>query len=195
MTAPVWASTVWASWVLFIAVVLQRLLELPIARRNTRALMAAGGVETGAAHYPLLIGVHVLWLVALAIWIARFDAPLHLGWACVYLALQPLRVWVMLSLGRFWTTRIITVPGAPLVRSGPYRLLRHPNYAIVIAEVIVLPLAVGAWPVAAIFAVLNGAALAVRLRAEDAALQACRAGAAGQGSPEGTSRPTSAMRH
>ncbi len=161
---------VWASWTLLIAVALARLVELAVAQRNTRALIARGAREVGAAHYPLIVAVHTLWLLTLAAWIARTDAPLHLGWALAYLAVQPLRVWVIRTLGPYWTTRIICVPDAPLVRRGPYRVLKHPNYAVVVAEIALLPLAVGAWQIAAIFTVLNAAVLAVRLRAENAAL-------------------------
>jgi methyltransferase len=161
---------VWASWLLLAAVGLERLAELVLSRRNTQALLAAGAQEAGAGHYPFIVAVHVLWLAALAIWLASTDAPLALGWAAAFLAVQPLRVWVMNSLGRFWTTRIISLPGAPLVRRGPYRFLRHPNYAVVVAEVALLPLAFGAWQIAAVFSALNAAVLFVRIRTENEVL-------------------------
>jgi methyltransferase len=162
----------WVPAAILAAVALQRLAELVLARRNTRALLAAGGVEVGAGHYPFLVGVHVLWFVVLAAWIARGPAAFHGEWAAAYLALQPLRAWTMLSLGRFWTTRIITVPGVPPVRRGPYRFVRHPNYIVVAGEIAALPLAFGAWPLAVAFTVLNAVALTLRLRAENAALAA-----------------------
>jgi len=151
------------------AVACVRLGELWLARRNTRALLAAGAVERGSGHYPLIVAVHAGWLAAIVLAVpdtAQVSWPL-IG---VYLALQLLRVWVLASLGRFWTTRIITLPGAPLVRRGPYRFIRHPNYLLVAAEIAVLPLAFGAWQVAALFSVLNAAVLAWRIRRENEAL-------------------------
>ena len=146
-----------------------RLGELWLARRNTQALLAAGAVERGSGHYPLIVALHAGWLAAIVVLVpdsARVSWPL-IG---VFLALQALRIWVLASLGRFWTTRIITLPGAPLVRRGPYRFIRHPNYLLVAAEIAVLPLAFGAWEVALVFSVLNAAVLAWRIRLENEAL-------------------------
>ncbi|MBF0305654.1 MAG: hypothetical protein HQL41_08410 [Alphaproteobacteria bacterium] len=152
-----------------VLVVAQRLAELALASRNGRALKSIGGVETGAGHYPLLVLLHAAWLVAIAASVPWGTRP---SWAL--LALWPVslaaRLWIMHSLGPFWTTRIITVPGLPLVRRGPYRWLRHPNYLIVALEIAVLPLAFGAWRVALVFSLLNAALLAWRIRIEDAAL-------------------------
>lgn len=100
--------------------------------------------------------------------------PVNIVWLSFFLLLQGARVWVMLSLGRYWTTRIITVPGAPVVRRGPYRFCRHPNYVIVVGEIAVLPLAFGAWEIALIFSLLNGALLFHRIRVEDSALETRR---------------------
>jgi len=79
-------------------------------------------------------------------------------------------MWVIITLGPYWTTRVITLPGAPLVRKGPYRLMRHPNYAIVVAEIAVLPLTFGAWTIAIVFSVLNALLIAHRISLEDAGL-------------------------
>lgn len=147
----------------------QRVAELVYARRNARRLLAAGGTEHGATRYPLIVLLHAAWLAALFVLVppdARVSWPL-IG---VYLVLQAARLWVLSSLGRFWTTRIITVPDAPLVRHGPYRWIRHPNYLIVAAEIAVLPLAFGAWQLALGFSVVNAAALADRIRIEERAL-------------------------
>jgi len=154
---------------LVLLVALQRLVELAHARRNTARLLAAGGYEVAAGHYPLLILVHGAWLAALLLLVPA-DAPVDGRWLAVFALLQLCRVWVLVSLGRRWTTRIIVCPGLPLVRRGPYRFLRHPNYAIVAAEIAVLPLAFGAWRLALAFSILNAALLAWRLRAEDRAL-------------------------
>jgi methyltransferase len=150
-------------------VALQRLAELGHARRNTRRLLAEGGTEAGAGHYPLMILLHGGWLLALLVLVPS-AASVNLWLLALYGLLQAARVWVIVSLGRFWTTRIITLPGAPLTRRGPYRFLRHPNYAIVVAEIAVLPLALGAWAIALVFSALNLALLAHRIRVEDAAL-------------------------
>ncbi|HUZ49056.1 MAG TPA: isoprenylcysteine carboxylmethyltransferase family protein [Candidatus Dormibacteraeota bacterium] len=150
--------------VAFVAV--QRGVELFYARRNTRRLLAAGGVEAGAEHYPLFILLHASWLIALLAYLPRSVEPN--GWlVAVFFALQGLRVWAIRSLGPFWTTRLITVPGAPLVRRGPYRFIRHPNYVVVAGEIAVLPLALGEPWVALGFSLLNAGLLAVRIRKED----------------------------
>jgi methyltransferase len=150
-------------------VALQRFGEIGLARRNTRQLLAAGGVERGARHYPLFIVLHGGWLVALAVVVPSDTAP-NLVLLGIFAALQLGRVWVIASLGRYWTTRIITVPGAPLIRHGPYRYMKHPNYLIVIAEIAVLPLAFHAWSLALVFSALNLALLGWRIRVEDAHL-------------------------
>jgi len=151
------------------AVACVRLGELWLAHRNTRALLAAGAVERGSGHYPLIVAVHATWLAAIALTVPE-SAEISWPLIAVFVGLQALRVWVLASLGKFWTTRIITLPGAPLVRRGPYRFIRHPNYLLVAAEIAVLPLAFGAWQVALIFSALNAAVLAWRIRLENEAL-------------------------
>lgn len=147
----------------------QRLAEVIRATRNTRALLARGGVEVGGSHYPLFVLLHAAWLAALVILVPA-DAPLSWPLLALFVALQALRVWVVLSLGPYWTTRVITLPEQPLVRRGPYRFLRHPNYLVVAAEIAVLPMVFGAWEIALIFSLLNGALLAWRIRLEEQAL-------------------------
>lgn len=170
-------------------VALQRLSELVVARRNTRRLLAMGGIEAGAAHYPLIVALHAGWLAVLLVAIP-WDAPvLHLSFVALYLVLQPLRYWTIASLGDRWTTRIIVLPGAPRLRRGPYRYVTHPNYMIVVAEIALLPLAFGAWDIAAVFTVLNGALLTIRIRAENAAFRAYGADASGGMVPSLGSHP------
>jgi methyltransferase len=157
-------------WVLA-AVALQRLLEVLLARQNEARLRSMGGLETGARHYPFIVLLHACWLGAMVIFVpstAPVDWPLLASFGLLQLG----RYWVIVSLGRNWTTRIITIPGTALVRRGPYRFLRHPNYLIVVAEIAVLPLAFGAWRLALVFSILNAALLAIRVRAENAALDA-----------------------
>jgi methyltransferase len=155
--------------VVVLIVALQRLAELVLARRNTRRLLAAGGREAGAGHYPLLVLLHGAWLLALFTLVPA-EAPANLWLLGLFVLLQAGRLWVIASLGRFWTTRIITLAEVPLVRRGPYRFLRHPNYAIVAAEIAVLPLAFGAWQIALGFSLVNLPLLAHRIRIENAAL-------------------------
>ena len=149
-------------------VTLQRLSELVIARRNTRRLLAAGGVEVGREHYPAIVALHAAWLVGL--WALGWDEPINPLWLAAYALLQALRGWVLGSLGARWTTRIIVVPGETLVRRGPYRWLPHPNYLVVAGEIAVLPLTLGLGAYALVFSGLNAAVLFVRIRAENRAL-------------------------
>lgn len=150
-------------------IVVQRLAELWLARRNARRLLARGGHEVGAGHYPLLVLLHAGWLMALTLTVPAGAKP-HVGLLAAFAVLMVLRAWVIWSLGPYWTTRIITVPTAPLVRCGPYCYLRHPNYLVVAGEIAVLPLAFGAWRIALVFSILNGALLVYRIGVENAAL-------------------------
>jgi len=153
-------------------VTLQRVAELVLAQRNTGRLLARGAVEVGADHYPIIVGLHAAWLAGLWWW--AWDRPVDLAWVAVYAALQPLRIWTLATLGERWTTRIIVLPGEPLVRSGPYRFLPHPNYAVVIGEIAVLPLVFHMPGYALVFSVLNASILWVRIHIETRALRAPR---------------------
>jgi methyltransferase len=155
------------------SVALIRLAELAYAQRNTERLLDRGGIEHGAQHYRLFVLLHAAWLIAL---LAVVPAETSVNWPLIGLfgALQLARIWVIGSLGPYWTTRVITVPNEPLVAHGPYRWCRHPNYVIVAAEIAVLPLAFGAWAVALAFSLLNAALLGHRVRVEEAALAARR---------------------
>ena len=164
MTAPV---------VILALVTLQRLAELAIARRNTKALLAGGAYEASPGHYPLIVAVHAGWLAAL--WWLAPGMPVSWSLIGLFLLLQLGRLWVLATLGRRWTTRIIVVPGERLVARGPFRLVRHPNYLIVVGEIAVLPLAFGLWKMALLFTVLNAAVLVVRIRAEEKALASAAA--------------------
>ena len=160
----------------------QRLGELVLASRNTRRLKAQGGIEIGAGHYPLLVVLHGAWLIGL--WWLGWDSPVSLAWLAVFVVLQGLRAWVIVTLGGRWTTRIIVLPGAPLIRRGPYRFLSHPNYTVVAAEIAVLPLAFGLPVYAAVFSVLNAVVLFIRIRAEGRALAIFNAAAPRNDIPE-----------
>ena len=153
-------------------VTLQRLGELVLSRRNTGRLLAQGAREAAPGHYPLIVALHAAWLIGLwylAVW--RPDVGVSWGWLAVFVVLQGLRVWVIATLGSRWTTRIIVLPGAPLVREGPYRFVSHPNYFIVAAEILVLPLVFGLVWYGIVFSLLNALVLWIRIRAEEAALR------------------------
>lgn len=161
-----------AAAIILTLVTLQRLGELVLSRRNTTRLLARGAIEVGEGHYPLLVAVHASWLIAL--WLFGRDQQVDWRVLAVYLMLQGLRIWVLASLGSRWTTRIIVLPGEPLIASGPYRYLSHPNYVVVAGEIGLLPLALRLPWLALLFSVLNGIALAIRIRAETRALAAFR---------------------
>lgn len=161
---------------LIAAVALERLVELVISRRHERALRARGAVEAGASHYPLMVAVHGTLLAGAAAEVLLLDRPFlpWLGWPMLGLvaATMALRYWVVATLGERWTTRVLVLPGAPLVARGPYRFLRHPNYLAVAVEVFALPLVHTAWLTALVCGAANLAVLALRIRVEDAALRA-----------------------
>jgi methyltransferase len=150
-------------------VTLERLFELWLARRNTQRLLGRGAREHAPGHYPWIVAVHVLWLVAL--WLLGRSRRIDGFWLAIFLLLELGRVWVLTTLGPRWTTRIIVLPGEPLVRRGPYRFLNHPNYWVVIGEIAVLPLVFGLWKVALVFTLLNAAILTIRIRQENRALR------------------------
>jgi methyltransferase len=153
-------------------VTLQRAAELVLSYHNTRKLLARGATEVAPQHYPLVVAVHTAWLIAL--WVFGHNQPINIIALILYLLLQGLRFWVMRTLGARWTTRIIVLPEAPLVSAGPYRFLSHPNYAVVIGEIAVLPLVLGLSDIAVIFTILNAGVLMIRIRAENRALAASR---------------------
>jgi methyltransferase len=146
-------------------VALQRLIELARARSNTARLRRRGAVEADAGAYPLYVLLHASWLASLAVFVPAATPP-YWPLIGVFALLQLGRIWVIVSLGRYWTTRIITLPDAPLVRTGPFQYLRHPNYLLVVAEIAVLPLAFGAVAIATAFSALNLALIARRIRIE-----------------------------
>jgi methyltransferase len=156
--------------VILLLVTAQRLGELVLARRNTNRLLAKGAIEIGPGHYPLVVALHAAWLIALWIW--GRDQEVQVLALIGFALMQGLRLWVLATLGERWTTRIIVLPGAPLVTAGPYRYLSHPNYAVVVGEIALLPLALHLPWLALIFTILNAAMLFIRIRVEGRALSA-----------------------
>ena len=167
------SGSTWVAVAILGFVTLQRLVELQLADRNSRRLLVEGAVEYGRGHYPFIVALHMLWLAALWWWAP--GRPIDIPRLVLFALLQLGRVWVIAALGQRWTTRIIVKPGAPLVRSGPYRFLNHPNYAIVTLEIAVLPLTFGLWDIALIFSLLNAGILAIRIREENRALASLQA--------------------
>jgi methyltransferase len=154
------------SYVIIGTVALQRILELIYSARNARALRARGAIEVGVGHYPLLVAVHVAWIVALFVSV-NAETAIYPVWLALYVLLQLGRTWVLLTLGRYWTTRLFHLESVPTIQSGPYRFLRHPNYLVVVGEIATLPLVFGLWHIAVIFSLLNGAVLLWRIRIEN----------------------------
>lgn len=163
-----------AAVVLLAVVTLERMAELWLAKRNTARLIARGAYEVAPDHYPVIVAQHALWLGAL--WLFGWSSDVQPTWLAVFALLQVLRVWVLSTLGPRWTTRIIILPAAPLVAKGPYRFVSHPNYLVVVGEILVLPMCLGLPWVATIFTVLNAGVLAIRIRAENLALRAASHG-------------------
>lgn len=160
-------------WVIIIFLAVERLAELVYSERNTRALLARGAHEVGRGHYPLIVVFHVAWFVAVGAFLPR-PAPIYPIPLLLLGVLQMLRYWVLKTLGPYWTTRIITLPGAPLVWRGPYRFLRHPNYMVVVGEIALLPLVFGEIWVAVAFSILHAGLIWWRIRTEDDALASRR---------------------
>jgi len=162
----------WAALAILGFVTLQRLAELALSQHNMKKLLARGAYEVAPEHYPFLVLLHASWLAVL--WVFGPGPPVHLIPLVLFVLLQLARAWVIATLGERWTTRIIVLPGAPLVTSGPYRWVNHPNYLIVIGEIAILPLVFGLPMVAIVFSLLNAAMLYVRIRAENHALETLR---------------------
>jgi methyltransferase len=160
---------------LILAVGVERLAEVVVSKRNAAWAFAHGGVESGRSHYPVMVVLHTGFLLACLAEVHLADRPFEpgLGWTmlAVVVACQAVRWWCIVTLGHQWNTRVIVVPGLPLVRSGPYRFLPHPNYLVVVVEIAALPLVQSAWVTAVVFTVLNAALLSVRLRVERRALR------------------------
>jgi len=193
MNEPGEAAAPVAGLVAFLAYHLaQRAIELSISSRHTRRLLARGAREHGRGHFPALVTLHVLFPIALAAEVlALHSQPGRLAplWIALFAAAQGLRWASMRALGEFWTTRVIVLDGTPLVRSGPYRFIRHPSYLAVGIELLAAPLMFGAWRTALVFSVANLLALRVRIRCEERAL----AGAAAPRTPVPIIEPPSGL--
>jgi methyltransferase len=155
-------------------VLVQRGLEELYSRRNTRALIAEGALEAGRSYYPVVAVTHLAWIASIFLLIPA-NAPVVWPLLVLYLALQIVRYWVIGTLGRYWTHRIITLAEAPVVRAGPYRWLKHPNYAVTLAETLLLPSVFGAFALGVIMTAVWAAVIRYKIELEDAALAERRA--------------------
>ncbi len=162
-----------ALWIVLAIVAVQRIGELVYASRNAKNLLANGGVEIAPQQHGYFVTLHAAWILCLLVFVPAWTTP---SWPLLafFFALQAARVWIIATLGRYWTTRIVTMPNAPLVREGPYRWVRHPNYVVVTLEIALLPLAFHQAAIAVIFSALNAVLIVWRVREEDRALEARR---------------------
>ena len=169
-------NTIGPAQVAALLVLVQRGLEELHSRRNTRALIAKGAVEAGRSYYPVVAAAHLAWIASIFFLISA-DAPVIWPLLMIYLLLQIVRYWAIRTLGRYWTHRIITVHDAPVVKVGPYRLLKHPNYAVTLAETLLLPSVFGAFALGVIMTAVWAAVIGYKIELEDAALAERRSGA------------------
>lgn len=179
----------WLPITILSLVTLQRLIELVIAHRNTKKLIGRGGFEIGSNRYGFVVALQLIWLLGLW-YLVLYQAPaVSMPWIYAYLVLEAARGWIVAALGSRWTTRLIVVPGEPLPDEGIASWIRHANYLVVAAEIFILPMAFGLWWYALIFAALNVALLAWRIRSEDAALKPLREAPGTQSPAEEPSAP------
>lgn len=151
-------------------VLAQRGLEDLYSARNARRLIQAGAYEAGRSYYPVVATVQLAWLGSV-FFLVPPEAPVSYPLLVVYLVLQVVRYWSIAALGPYWTYRIVTMDDAPIVREGPYRFMRHPNYAVLIAETFLLPAAFGAWALAIIMAAIESSVMYYKILLEDEALE------------------------
>lgn len=155
-------------------IIAQRIVELIIAKQNEKWMRGQGAFEVGASHYPWMVAMHIAFFVSLIAEVTLLERSLSPFWMLfigVFLVAQVMRIWCLVSLGKFWNTKIIVLPGADVVRRGPYKWIRHPNYLIVTTELLVLPLLFSSYFTAIVFGFLNVWMLSVRIPAEEKALK------------------------
>lgn len=154
-------------------VIIQRIIELFVAKRNEEWIKSQGGYEVGKEHYPFMVALHVSFFISLLLEFIVLDRGLSIFLIplfIVFVITQLMRIWILSSLGRFWNTKIMILPGASVVKKGPFQFMRHPNYTIVALELLVIPLMFNAFITAVVFSLLNLWMLSVRIPIEEAAL-------------------------
>lgn len=166
------------SILIFVGTIIERVIELIVSQKNTQLSLSQGGIEYGADHYKWMVLMHASFLVCVVTEYGIFGnkLPAFLQIAAILLAVlcQCLRWWIIVTLGRQWNTRVIIVPGLGRIRNGPYRYLNHPNYVVVAAEILVLPLIFGSWRTSLVFSILNLQMMRIRLGIENQALKELR---------------------
>ncbi len=157
------------SFILFIALVISaRLVELWVARNNEIWLRKNGAIESGQNHYPFIVALHSLFIASMiAEFFSRGGTVINYGFLIAFIVLILLKIWTISSLGKYWNTRILRVPGSVFIKKGPYKYFRHPNYFIVICEIAIIPLVFGLYFTAVTFSILNAIMLMVRIREEE----------------------------
>lgn len=154
-------------------IILQRVIELGIARRNEKWMKKQGAIEVGKDHYKYLVLLHIFFFVSLIYEVIFYDKSLTFiwpVWGVLFLGAQIMRAWCLQSLGMFWNTKIIVLPNVKIISKGPYKYIRHPNYLIVAVEIFVIPMMFNAFITAALFSILNAMALSLRVPVEEKAL-------------------------
>ncbi|MDE3839327.1 hypothetical protein C0966_08160 [Bacillus methanolicus] len=162
-----------AFWLFISVIIIQRILELIVAKQNEKWMKSQGAVEFGQKHYPIIVFVHILFFFVLITEVQSFHKDISPLWPLLlvaFLAAQAIRIWALLSLGRYWNTKILVLPGASVVKKGPYRYLKHPNYLVVALEFIIIPLMFHAFFTAILFSLLNIFVLSIRIPVEEKAL-------------------------
>lgn len=163
------------AFIIFIGfIILQRLTELVVAKRNEEWMKSKGAIEFGKEHYPAMVLIHASFFIVFIFEVIYFNKSLSLYWPillALFLITQAMRIWALTSLGKFWNTKIIILPGADVVKKGPYKIIKHPNYLIVALELIVIPLMYNAYITLATFTLLNIVILSIRIPAEERALR------------------------
>lgn len=154
-------------------IVSQRIIELFIAKSNEKWMKQRGAIEFGVKHYRFIVMLHVLFFVTFFLEKRLFNQGISSVWPLflfVFLLAQIIRVWAITSLGKFWNTKIIVLTNANVIRKGPYRFIKHPNYLVVAIELAVVPLLFNCYLTAVLFTILNGFILMVRVPEEERAL-------------------------
>ena len=159
-------------FILFISfIILQRIGELLLSKRNEKWLLQNGAVEYGSHHYKFIVSLHILFIFSLIFeYNFRPTSAFSLFLLIFYFILLCFKAWVIFSLGKFWNTKIYHISNVPLIKNGPYKFIKHPNYLIVIGEIMVIPLVFGLYCTAVIFTVINGIMLCIRIKEENRAL-------------------------
>ncbi|MER0467629.1 isoprenylcysteine carboxyl methyltransferase family protein [Bacillus cabrialesii subsp. cabrialesii] len=161
-------------WLLIAILIAQRAAEMAVARQNEQKVKQQGAIEFGESHYPYIIIMHILFflsLIAEVLLMNKQPSSWWIGIAAAIVSVQAVRYWALCSLGAYWNTKILVIPGAELVKKGPYKWMKHPNYTVVILEILLIPLLYQAYITMCLFSVVNAVLLTVRIRTEDKALE------------------------